>query len=86
MAHGRVLGIDMAKPMFHVVSMDDIGNAVSETLHERCPKTSVPGGEGPLLFFQAKRRIERLSKHVKMFRRRWPVPWRGISLQTALDL
>jgi hypothetical protein len=86
MAHGRVLGIDLAKQIFHVVAMDDIGDAVSETLHERCPKTGVLGGEVPSLFFQAKRRIERLSEKVKRFWRTWPVPCRGTSMQTALYL
>ena len=86
MAHVSVLGIDLAKQIFHIVGMDDTTDAVSEPLHERSPKTGVLGGEGPSWFFQAQRRIERLSEHVKMFRRRWPVPWRGTSPQTALDL
>ena len=38
-------------------------------VHERYPKTGVFGGEVPLLFFQAKPRIERLSENVKIFGR-----------------
>jgi hypothetical protein len=43
MPHGRVLSIDMATQMFHVVGLDDTGDAVSETPHEKYPK---PGGLG----------------------------------------
>jgi hypothetical protein len=43
-------------------------------------------GAQPSLFFQAKRRIERLSENVKIFGRMWPVPCRGTSMQTALYL
>jgi hypothetical protein len=67
MPHGCVLGIDMATQMFHIVSMDDTGDAVSETLHEKYPKPGVHRGEELSLFFHAKRRIERLSENMKMF-------------------
>jgi transposase len=45
MAHGRVLGIDMAKRIFHVVGMDDTGTVV---LRKRCPR-------GGLMSFIAQR-------------------------------
>ena len=86
MPHGRVLGIDRATQMFHVMCMDDTGDVVSETLHEKYPKPGVFRGEELSLFFHAKQRIERLSENMKMFGRTWPVPCRGTSLQTAFCL
>jgi hypothetical protein len=38
MAHVRVLGIDLAKQIFHIVGMDGTGTIV---LRKRCPRSAL---------------------------------------------